>query len=99
MPSLSAHEAHSAARARPERWSVRGRQLGLGVLIAFTLKGICTSTVIIAALFASMDESSTEMFPHLLAWTVACIGGFCMLGGWRLARRRDRAVSPARTGD
>jgi hypothetical protein len=99
VPSLSTHETQPAERARPENWSVRGRQLGLGVLIAFTVKGICTSTVIIAALFASMDEGSTEMFPHLLAWTIACIGGFCMLGGWRLARRRDRAVPSVRAGE
>jgi hypothetical protein len=74
-------------------WSARGRQLGIGVLIAFTIKGICTSAMIIAALFAAMDDSSADLFPHLLVWTMACIGGFCMLGGWRHVRRGAAAAT------
>lgn len=58
-------------------------------MIAFTVKGICTTAMILTALFATVDESATEMMPHVLLWTVACIGGFCMLGGWRRLRQRD----------
>ena len=69
-------------------WYGHGRQLGLGVLVAFTVKGVCTTAMIVFALFVAMDESGTEMFPHLLVWTGACIGGFCVLG-WRRVRQRD----------
>jgi hypothetical protein len=65
------------------------------VLLAFTLKGICTTGLIISALFATTEAGSVEMVPHLLAWTVACIGGFCLLGGWRSARRQSGAPAPA----
>ena len=68
-------------------WFARGRRFGLGVLIAFTLKGICTTTIILTALFSTLDDSVVEMAPHLLAWTLAAIGGFCLLGGWRRGER------------
>lgn len=82
------HNREAGDSARSGHWSARGRQFGVGVLIAFTLKGICTSAVIVTALFAVRDEGGADLFPHLLVWTVVCIGGFCMLGGWRHTRRR-----------
>jgi hypothetical protein len=86
---------HTQPAAQPSRRFARARQLGIGVLIAFTVKGICTTAMILAALFAAVDDNADEMFPHLLVWTVACIGGFCMLGGWRIGRRRQAAHARA----
>ena len=88
MPHFPTQQQNSVDSAQPGSWSARGRQLGVGVLIAFTVKGICTTAVILTAMFAAMDDSGSDLFPHLLVWTVACIGGFCMLGGWRLGRNR-----------
>ena len=76
-------------RAQAGTWLLRGRQLGVGVLVLFTIKGICTSAVIFTALMAAMEDGGSDLFPHLLVWTVACIGGFCMLGGWRRGRNRS----------
>jgi len=88
MSHSSIHPQISAKGARAGSWFARGRQLGVGVLIAFTIKGICTTAVILTAMFAAMEDGDSDLFPHLLVWTVACIGGFCMLGGWRLGRNR-----------
>lgn len=89
MAVSNTHDGSRDGRAQSGNWFARGRQLGIGVLIAFTVKGICTTAMILTALFATVDESATEMMPHVLLWTVACIGGFCMLGGWRRLRQRD----------
>jgi Na+/proline symporter len=92
-------EADTRQNADGGHWSVRGRQLGFGVLIAFTVKGICTTAMIFAAIFAAADDGALAMMPHVLLWTVACIGGFCMLGGWRRLRDSDaRAEAVHETG-
>lgn len=91
MRAVSMGDTEEGERGKPAHWLARCRQLGFGVLLAFTLKGICTTALIISALFASTEDGSVDMVPHLLVWTVACIGGFCVLGGWRSARRRSGA--------
>jgi hypothetical protein len=91
MRAVSMGDTQEGDCGKPAHWLARCRQLGFGVLLAFTLKGICTTALIISALFASTEDGSVDMVPHLLVWTVACIGGFCMLGGWRSARRRTGA--------
>jgi len=98
MPASNTHDGGSGNRAQNGNWFARGRQLGIGVLIAFTVKGLCTTAMILTALFAAVDESATEMMPHVLLWTVACIGGFCMLGGWRRVRRLDQAARAQHAG-
>ena len=89
MRAVSMGDTQEGDCGKPAHWLARCRQLGFGVLLAFTLKGICTTALIISTLFASTEDGSVEMVPHLLVWTVACIGGFCMLGGWRSARCRS----------
>lgn len=98
MSAVPANEVPSAERAGPG-WSARGRRWGLGVLIAFTVKGVVTTTLILGTLFASVDDSSAAVLPHLLIWTVACIGGFCMLGGWRRNGRPEQAHPAGRSGN
>ena len=86
MGTFPTQDAEAGLDAGRSNWSTRGRQLGVGVLIAFTVKGICTTAMIVAAIFAAADDGGLAMTPHVLLWTVACIGGFCMLGGWRRLR-------------
>jgi len=91
-PTQDADAGHGAGR---RNWSTRSRQLGIGVLIAFTVKGICTTAMIVAAIFAAADDGGLAMTPHVLLWTVACIGGFCMLGGWRRLRQSGARADAA----
>ena len=57
-------------------WPGGGRRLGLGVLLAFTVKGLFTTALMVAALSASAADEDAYVLPHVLCWLMAVgIGG------------------------
>lgn len=58
-----------------------GRRLGLGVLLAFTVKGIFTTTLMVAALMAAGPEEGHDALlnVHVLVWLAVGIGGYAAL--------------------
>ena len=81
MQPVASRRGNATDGPQAAAWAARGRQLGFGVLVAFTLKGICTTALMGAAFFAVTENAGTELLPHLLVWLVACIGGFALLRG------------------
>jgi hypothetical protein len=71
----------SGAAGASTAWAARGRRLGFGVLVAFTVKGLRTTALMLLALLAATASGGTEMLPHLLVWLIACTGGFALLRG------------------
>ena len=61
-------------------WFAGGRRLGLGVLLAFTVKGIFTTVLMVAALLAASLEEGDVPLPHILIWLAVGIGGYAALG-------------------
>lgn len=68
---------------KPARCGTRvagGNRLGLGVLLAFTVKGIFTTAAMCMALLAPKLEEGYDVLPYVLACVAVCIGGCAALG-------------------
>jgi len=63
----------------PRGWRARCRHLGFGVLVAFTIKGLCTTTLIIYTLAAGLEDGEPGLMPLLAVWAIACGAGFALL--------------------
>jgi hypothetical protein len=51
------------------------------VLLAFTIKGIFTTGVMVMALLAAMLDEGNDVLLHVLVWLAVGIGGYAVLGG------------------
>lgn len=63
-------------RGAPASWGCHGQRLGLGVLLVFTAKGICTTVAILFVLAGAADQSELELWPFVVVWSIA---GMCGL--------------------
>jgi hypothetical protein len=81
----------AAATTRPDGWLARGRQLGFGVLLAFTIKGLCTTTLIVYTLLAGAnDGGAAGVLPFLLVWLIVGVAGLALLRGGGAAVKQRR---------
>ncbi len=63
-------------------WLASGsHRLGLGVLLAFTVKGIFTTALIVSVLLAGSPEEDHDVWlnMHVLIWLAVGIGGYATL--------------------
>ena len=68
-----------------------GRRLGLGVLLAFTVKGIFTTAVMLGAVAAaSLEEGHDVLLPvHILVWLAVGIGAYAAFSGTNEAGSKE----------
>ncbi len=76
-------------------WFAGGRRLGLGVLLAFTVKGIFTTALMVVTLAAaSLEEGHDALLPlYLVVWLAVGIGAYAVLGGANRASPSERSSS------
>lgn len=83
-----------AGRAGPGRC----KQLGVGVLIAFTVKGICSTGLILVTLASAATSAEAEMLAGVAVWLASGAGGLWALGRGQPALAEGRGVEGTATG-